>query len=48
MRSPNSEGGFAPVKIKELRVPVSRAEALKRFYRIIASNEQNTAVLRPK
>ena len=34
-------------EVKELSVPVSQAEALKRFYRIIAGDERNTAVLRP-
>ena len=33
-------------EIKELSVPVSRAEDLKKFYRIIAGDERNTAVLR--
>ena len=34
-------------EIKELSVPVDKAEDLKRFYRIIASDERNTAVLKP-
>jgi uncharacterized membrane protein len=34
-------------EVKELSVPVSRVEELKRFYRIIAGDERNTAVLRP-
>ncbi len=34
-------------EVKELSVPVSRAEELKKFYRIIASDERNTAVLKP-
>jgi hypothetical protein len=34
-------------EVKELSVPVSRAEELKKLYRIIASDERNTAVLRP-
>lgn len=34
-------------EVKELSVPVSKAEDLKKFYRIIASDERNTAVLRP-
>ena len=34
-------------EVKELSVPVSRAEELKRFYRIIAGDERNTAVLKP-
>ena len=33
--------------VKELSVPVSKAEQLKKFYRIIASDERNTAVLKP-
>ena len=35
------------LEIKELSVPVSKAEELKKFYRIIASDERNTAVLKP-
>ncbi len=35
-------------EIKELSVPVSKVEELKKFYRIIASDERNTAVLKPK
>src|ERR1700730_3758836 len=35
------------VEIKELSVPVSKADDLKKFYRIIASDERNTAVLKP-
>jgi hypothetical protein len=34
-------------EVKELSLPVSRAEELKKFYRIIASDERNTAVLKP-
>jgi hypothetical protein len=33
-------------EIKELSVPASRADELKRFYRIVASDERNAAVLR--
>jgi hypothetical protein len=33
---------------KELSVPMSKMEELKRLYRIIASDERNTAVLKPK
>lgn len=33
-------------EIKELSVPVNKAEQLKKFYRIIASDERNTAVLK--
>jgi hypothetical protein len=35
-------------EVKELSVPVSKAEELKKFYRIIATDERNTAVLKPK
>ena len=34
-------------EIKELSVPVSKADDLKKFYRIIASDERNAAVLKP-
>ncbi|MFY9560459.1 MAG: DUF3857 and transglutaminase domain-containing protein [Terriglobales bacterium] len=34
-------------EVKELSVPVERAEELKKFYRIVASDERNTAVLKP-
>jgi hypothetical protein len=34
-------------EVKELSVPVSRVQELKKFYRIIASDERNTAVLKP-
>jgi len=34
-------------EIKELSVPVSKADDLKKFYRIIATDERNTAVLKP-
>jgi hypothetical protein len=34
-------------EVKELSVPVSKAEELKKFYRIIASDERNTAILKP-
>ena len=34
-------------EVKELSIPVSRAADLKKFYRIIASDERNTAVLKP-
>ena len=33
-------------EVKELSVPVSKAADLKKFYRIIASDERNTAVLK--
>ncbi len=35
------------MEIKELSVPVSKMDELKKFYRIIASDERNTAVLKP-
>jgi hypothetical protein len=35
------------LEVKQLTVPVAQAEALKKFYRIIASDERNTAVLQP-
>jgi hypothetical protein len=35
------------LEIKELSVPVSKMEELKKFYRIIATDERNTAVLKP-
>jgi hypothetical protein len=34
-------------EIKQVSVPVSQVDDLKKFYRIIASDERNTAVLRP-
>jgi hypothetical protein len=34
-------------EIKELSVPVSKTEDLKKFYRVITSDERNTAVLKP-
>jgi hypothetical protein len=34
-------------EVKELSVPVSKADDLKKFYRIIASDERNAAVLKP-
>ena len=33
-------------EIKELSVPVDKAEQLKKFYRIIAGDERNTVVLK--
>jgi hypothetical protein len=35
------------IEIKELSVPVSQMDELKKFYRMIASDERNTAVLKP-
>jgi hypothetical protein len=34
-------------EVKELSVPVNKAEDLRKFYRIIASDERNTVVLKP-
>lgn len=34
-------------EVKELTVPISKAEDLKKLYRVIASDERNTAVLKP-
>jgi hypothetical protein len=34
-------------EVKELSVPVSKADELKKFYRMIATDERNTAVLKP-
>jgi hypothetical protein len=34
-------------EIKELSVPVSKVDELKKFYRMIATDERNTAVLKP-
>jgi hypothetical protein len=34
-------------EVKQLSVPVSKAGELKRQYRIVASDERNTAVLKP-
>jgi Domain of Unknown Function with PDB structure (DUF3857) len=34
-------------EIKELSVPLNKMEDLRKFYRIIASDERNTAVLKP-
>jgi hypothetical protein len=34
-------------ELKELSVPVTKLDELKRFYRIIATDERNSAVLKP-
>jgi hypothetical protein len=34
------------LEVKELSVPVARADELKKFYRIIAGDERNTVVLK--
>jgi hypothetical protein len=36
------------LEVKELSVPVNRADDLKKFYRIIAGDERNTVVLKTK
>jgi hypothetical protein len=36
------------LEVKELSVPVARADELKKFYRIVAGDERNTVVLRTK
>lgn len=35
------------IEVKELTVPLAQMESLKKFYRTIASDERNTAVLQP-
>jgi len=35
------------VEIKELSVPVNKMDELKSFYRMIAADERNTAILKP-
>ena len=35
-------------EVKELSMPVNRADDLKKFYRIIAGDERNTVVLKTK
>jgi hypothetical protein len=35
------------IEVKELTVPLTQMESLKKFYRTIASDERNTAVLQP-
>jgi hypothetical protein len=34
-------------EVKELTVPVNKAEELRKFFRIIAGDERNTVVLKP-
>lgn len=34
------------LEVKELSVPVARADELKKFYRMIAGEERNTVVLK--
>jgi hypothetical protein len=43
----NVVGYTRTFEVKELSVPVNKAEELKKFYRIIASDERNTVVLKP-
>jgi len=43
----NVVGYTRTFEVKELSVPVSKADELKKFYRIIASDERTTAVLKP-
>jgi hypothetical protein len=35
------------LEVKELSVPIGKMDELKKFYRLIASDERNTAVLKP-
>src|SRR5580704_11712593 len=43
----NVVGYTRTYEVKELSVPVSKAEDLRKFYRIIAGDERNTVVLKP-
>jgi len=43
----NVVGYTRTFEVKELSVPVNKADDLKKFYRIIASDERNTVVLKP-
>ena len=43
----NIVGYTRTFEVKELSVPVNRAEDLRKFYRIIAGDERNTVVLKP-
>jgi hypothetical protein len=43
----NVVGYTRTFEVKELSVPVNKAEDLKKFYRIIAGDERNTVVLKP-
>jgi hypothetical protein len=43
----NVVGYTRTFEIKELSVPVDKAEDLRKFYRIIAGDERNTVVLKP-
>ena len=43
----NVVGYTRTFELKELNVPVNKAEDLRKFYRIIAGDERNTVVLKP-
>jgi hypothetical protein len=43
----NAIGYTRSFEVKQLSVPVSKAEELRKLYRIIASDERTTAVLKP-
>jgi hypothetical protein len=43
----NVVGYTRTFEVKELSVPANKAEDLRKFYRIIASDERNTVVLKP-
>jgi len=43
----NVVGYTRTFEVKELSVPVSKADDLKKFYRLIAGDERNTVVLKP-
>jgi hypothetical protein len=43
----NVVGYTRTFEVKELSVPVNKADDLKKFYRIIAGDERNTVVLKP-
>jgi hypothetical protein len=43
----NVVGYTRTFEVKELSVPVNKAEDLRKFYRIIASDERNSVVLKP-
>ena len=43
----NVVGYTRTYEVKELSVPVSKAEDLRKFYRIISGDERNTVVLKP-
>ena len=43
----NVVGYTRTFELKELSVPVEKADDLRKFYRIIAGDERNTVVLKP-